>query len=80
MRRKRGEALTVDGVTRSFEWWSKTTGIPVHTLVSRVHRGWSDEQAVRVPLGQRVRSQSKTCDVCMQRGHAPSTCPVTRET
>lgn len=44
--------LTANGVTMTFEEWSKRLGIKLNTLRSRHHRGWSDERVVNTPVGK----------------------------
>lgn len=41
-----GEFLTVGNVSRTFRWWSKKTGIPLHRLYDRRRSGMTPEQIV----------------------------------
>jgi hypothetical protein len=42
--------LTANGQTKLIEDWAKDIGISVHTLWTRVSRGWPDDEVVNTPL------------------------------
>ena len=51
--RSSNRTLTVDGVTLTIAQWSRKMGINNRTLIDRVKRNWSDEDAVLTPVGAR---------------------------
>jgi hypothetical protein len=42
--------LTARGETHLLEEWVEITGMPKSTLYNRIHRGWSDEEAITTPV------------------------------
>lgn len=51
-RNRRGRhLLTIAGETRSMSEWAESSGISVSTIWARIKYGWSDEAAVRTPIG-----------------------------
>lgn len=42
--------LTLNGKTQPVSAWAEEVGLPYAALADRVRRGWSDEDAIRVPL------------------------------
>lgn len=42
--------LTSDGVTKSVAEWSDETGISIGTICRRLQQGWSDHEAVSIPI------------------------------
>lgn len=47
--RRDTRVLTIDGLSRSIWEWSEVYKIPMSTIRTRLHRGWTDEQAVTYP-------------------------------
>ena len=55
-RNKRGlRPITANGVTRLACEWAEQTGIPYGTISTRLHAGWSEQDAVTVPPRPRQR-------------------------
>ena len=52
-RHHRGEVLTWNGETLTLVEWSQQTGIRVRTLLQRCRKGWSVEQVLTTPPGDR---------------------------
>jgi hypothetical protein len=50
--------LTHDGQTRSVGDWASVTGLSVNQVHKRLRRGWTVEQALTVPLGEKVAVRS----------------------
>ena len=51
---KKIKELTYDGKTQSIKAWAEELQIPYPTLYDRINRnGWSVEEAIEIPLGQR---------------------------
>lgn len=50
--------LTLDGITHNLREWSDITGISYPTLQGRKKRGWSDADALTIPIGS-TRKYSK---------------------
>lgn len=44
---------TVDGHTKTLAQWSRRYGVPPCTILHRIERGWSVEDAVKVPVNGR---------------------------
>ena len=42
--------LTVDGVTKTAAEWASIKAVKPHTIIARSRSGWSDEDAVNVPV------------------------------
>jgi hypothetical protein len=42
--------MTIDGRTMIAADWARETGTPYRTLLSRIKAGWTDEDAVRIPV------------------------------
>ena len=42
--------LTIDGIQKSMVEWSEDCGIPLKTISWRISKGWSEKDAVRIPL------------------------------
>lgn len=43
--------LTCDGRTTHASEWARLTGLSVRTIISRKRYGWTDEQAIKTPVG-----------------------------
>ena len=51
---KKIKELTHDGRTQSIKDWALELGMPYPTLYDRINRnGWSVEEAIKIPLGER---------------------------
>jgi hypothetical protein len=46
--------IELDGVSRPLPVWVKLTGIPGNVSRNRLFRGWSERDALTVPVGERV--------------------------
>lgn len=46
--------ITIDGKTQSMKAWAEHYGISYGTVVQRVSRGWTPEEAVSIPAGETV--------------------------
>jgi hypothetical protein len=49
--------ITVDGVTRCVVEWSEASGISRKAITSRLARGWSEKDAVTVPVDHRFKGE-----------------------
>lgn len=47
--------LTLNGVTKTMKQWSKETGINYGTLQDRLVNGWSDAEALTVPVAHKFK-------------------------
>lgn len=59
--------LTLNGETMNVYDWSERTGISRITLSGRLYRGWTDEEALTIPLGghnKRTRIQQAVEERC----------------
>lgn len=57
--RRNNHLLFCDGQSHSIAEWSRIAGIPYGTLLSRVNaRGWSDEEAIKTPVGEKRKRAS----------------------
>lgn len=57
--RRNNHLLTCDGQTHTIAEWSRITGISYSVLINRVNViGWSDEDAIKTPVGQKRRRVS----------------------
>jgi hypothetical protein len=54
--RRTNRLLTVDGETQCIAVFSEKYGIPFVTITSRLRRGWSDADAVKVPIKTQNRN------------------------
>lgn len=52
---RRNRLITVNGVTATAAEWGEKTGINPMRIISRLHRGWSDEDSVTVDPGRTDR-------------------------
>lgn len=53
-RNKRGlHIITANGQSKCIGEWSEITGIPLKTICARIYKGWSEEDAVLIPLVSR---------------------------
>lgn len=43
--------LTCDGETRHASEWARITGLSLRTIISRKRYGWTDQQAIKTPVG-----------------------------
>ena len=48
--RTNNRMITVNGITDTMANWSRKSGIPYSTMQERLKRGWSEEEAVTIPL------------------------------
>lgn len=48
--RKDTHKITVDGVTQSLTGWAESSGIPRTAIQRRLQRGWSERDAVTLPI------------------------------
>lgn len=54
----RSRMLTLNGKTLHLAEWSRRTGISSRTIHDRLKRGWSDHDALTVPVGARKATGS----------------------
>jgi hypothetical protein len=45
--------MTLRGITRPLPAWSRELNISMYVLRARLSQGWTDEQALTIPIGQR---------------------------
>ncbi|MEO9788587.1 MAG: hypothetical protein ABJF67_13390 [Aurantimonas coralicida] len=68
----RGKLYTFDGETLSLTEWSARTGIEKSTLATRLHKGWTIEEALTTPLlklsAQKKRDRGEGRSTCEARG------------
>lgn len=57
--RRSNRYLTVDGITKTEKEWSDFLGIPSYVLRTRLHRGFSEEIAIKTPV--RTKIDGKYC-------------------
>jgi len=62
--------ITFQGVTRSRYAWAKVLRVPLATLLSRFHMGWSVERAFTTPV-------CKTRTLCSEAGVCSCPAPAT---
>ncbi len=53
---RRNHLMTLDGVTKTLTEWAEFKGMKRRTLCARLDRGWSDEDALRIPVGTAKQS------------------------
>jgi hypothetical protein len=51
--RRNNHYITVNGITRTLSEWAEVTGIKRKTIQKRIEKGWSDIDAVSLPLQRR---------------------------
>ena len=51
--RRNNHYITVNGITRTLAEWAEVTGIKRKTSQKRIEKGWSDIDAVSLPLQRR---------------------------
>jgi len=56
--RKPRRAITIDGVTKSMTAWANERGLKRLTIAMRIERGWSERDAVMLPLGSRPENET----------------------
>lgn len=56
--RKTNTYITADGITRTLTWWSKEKNIPDYVICKRIAAGWTPEEAVLIPKGQRRKKNA----------------------
>lgn len=50
-RNRRGlRLIEVDGVVKTMGEWSECTGLSISTIWARINKGWSDKDAISIPL------------------------------
>lgn len=52
--RKPTKFVTIDGITKSLKDWLKETGVSIAAYYQRIHRGMSEEAAIRTPMQNQV--------------------------
>jgi hypothetical protein len=59
--KRKKRLITAKGKTRRISEWAKETGISIRAIRGRLRLGWSDEDAVTVPIGkmQRYKESAK---------------------
>lgn len=55
--RRNNRLITVDGVTHTLAEWSRIAGIPSTTILTRLHRGHTFEEAIKKPV--QIRKDNK---------------------
>ena len=58
--RRNNHLLEYKGETRCISAWAESTGIPKQTILSRIRRGWSTEQALTSPVQNRRADNGET--------------------
>ena len=53
--RRNNHYITVNGITHTLSEWAEVTGIKRKTIQKRIEKGWSDIDAVSLPLQRRVK-------------------------
>lgn len=51
--RKTNTYITANGVTKTLTWWSKEMDLPDYVICKRIAAGWTPQEAVLTPKGQR---------------------------
>lgn len=51
----RNRVLVLDGVARCVSDWSQILGVSTSTLFGRIKRGWTDQQALTIPVQEKRR-------------------------
>lgn len=54
--RKTNTYITANGVTQTLTQWAKQNNLPDYVICKRIAAGWSPEEAVLTPKGQRRRT------------------------
>ena len=52
--------VTIDGVTKTLTQWAQENGLKPSTVMSRIHYGWDDRDAVTLPIIRGRKYRSKT--------------------
>lgn len=62
--------ITHDGKTRTAVEWAQIRGMKRQTITARLRRGWSDDQAINLPLGAIVQDRRKLYRRATEDNHA----------
>lgn len=56
--------LTLGGVEKSVGEWSTELGLNRQTIINRLSKGWTVEEALTIPPGERKDPRAKACAGC----------------
>lgn len=70
--------ITINVTTKTIAEWSKITGVPERTIWARLNNGWSEEDALFIPVENREgpMSESRRQKIIAKRGHAVVQCDL----
>jgi hypothetical protein len=54
---RRKHLITAKGKTQQVSAWAKETGISKQTIQARLRLGWSESDAVTIPVGERPKAK-----------------------
>ena len=55
--RRSNRTITVDGITKNEKEWADFLGIPSYVLRTRLHRGMSEEDAIKTPVRTNINGK-----------------------
>lgn len=62
----RNRLITVNGVSRTLSEWSRELGGSRGLVAHRLSKGWTEEEAVSIPLGRKLRRKMRGIDKVLE--------------
>ena len=62
--KRSNHTFTIDGVTDTMTNWARKFGIKPTTVFDRLHNGWSEFEALTIPIGERKCRNSESQRAC----------------
>jgi hypothetical protein len=60
--RRKNRIITIDGITMNEREWAEYLQIPRYVLSTRLHRGMSEEEAIKTPVRTNINGHYEIID------------------